>query len=205
MVMGWSWDGPKSGRISAVPPSCHRTTNGRYTSVAYLTCTAVFQKAPCENKFQAIVNAFLASKACDRTGLVAIACVRHGCYAPNALVDLFRGEQQKNVDFAFLQALMTTRVDPQQGVMLIYDIVCQYIVHLRERIGEHLPDDLVIDQAIGLFHVHGHKDECFFRYTIIYSRLWHCSGRNTGVSVVIIEFHFPCSQNSDLATSGGNA
>ena len=124
----------------------------------------MFQKAPCENKFQAIVNAFLASKACDRTGLVAIACARHGCYAPNALVDLFRGEQQKNVDFAFLQALKTTRVDPQQGVMLIYDIVCQYIVHLRERIGEHLPDDLVIDQAIGLFHVHGHKDECFFRY-----------------------------------------
>ena len=95
---------------------------------------------------------------------MAIACARHGCYAPNALVDLFRGEQQKNVDFAFLQALKTTRVDPQQGVMLIYDIVCQYIVHLRERIGEHLPDDLVIDQAIGLFHVHGHKDECFFRY-----------------------------------------
>jgi len=95
---------------------------------------------------------------------VAIACARHGCYAPNTLVDLFRGEQQKNVDFAFLQALKTTRVDPQQGVMLIYDIVCQYIVHLRERIGEHLPADLAIDQAIGLFHVHGHKDECFFRY-----------------------------------------
>src|ERR1700692_568971 len=155
MVMGWSWDGPKSGRISAVPPSCHRTTNGRYTSVADgpmgrwadadLTCAAVFQKAPCENKFQAIVNAFLASKACDRTGLVAIACARHGCYAPNALVDLFRGEQQKNVDFAFLQALKTTRVDPQQGVMLIYDIVCQYIIYLRERIGTHLPPGLTID------------------------------------------------------------
>jgi hypothetical protein len=110
------------------------------------------------------VKAFLASKACDRTGVAAIACARHGCYAPNALVDLFRGEQQKNVDFAFLQALKTTRVDPQQGVMLIYDIVCQYIIYLRERIGAHLPADLTIDQAIGLMHVHGHKDECFFRY-----------------------------------------
>jgi len=110
------------------------------------------------------VNAFLASKACDRTGVAAIACARHGCYAPNALVDLFLGEQQKNVDFAFLQALMTTGVDPQQGVMLIYDIVCQYIIYLRERIGAHLPADLTIDQAIGLMHVHGHKDECFFRY-----------------------------------------
>jgi len=110
------------------------------------------------------VNAFLASKACDRTGVAAIACARHGCYAPNALVDLFLGEQQKNVDFGFLQALKTTRVDPQQGVMLIYDIVCQYIIYLRERIGAHLPADLTIDQAIGLMHVHGHKDECFFRY-----------------------------------------
>jgi hypothetical protein len=77
---------------------------------------------------------------------------------------LFRGEQQKNVDFAFLQALKTTRVDPQQGVMLIYDIVCQYIIHLRERIGAHLPAGLTIDRAIGLFHVHNHKDECFFCY-----------------------------------------
>ena len=25
---------------------------------------------------------------------------QHGCYAPQALVNLFRGEQQKNVDFA---------------------------------------------------------------------------------------------------------
>jgi hypothetical protein len=80
------------------------------------------------------------------------------------LVDLFRGEQQKNIDFAFLQALKITRVDPQQGVMLIYDIVCQYIIYLRERIGAHLPPGLTIDQAIGLLHVHGHKDECFFRY-----------------------------------------
>ena len=68
-----------------------------------------FQKAPCENKFQAIANAFLALKACDRTGVAAIACAQHGCYAPNALVDLFWGEQQKNVDFAFLRALKTTR------------------------------------------------------------------------------------------------
>ena len=111
------------------------------------------------------MNAFLASKACDRTGCAAIACARHGCYVPNALVDLFLGEQQKNIDFAFLQALKITRVDPEQGVMLIYDIVCQYIIYLRERIGAHLPAGLTIDQAIGLLHVHSHKDECFFRYT----------------------------------------
>jgi hypothetical protein len=110
------------------------------------------------------MNSLLASKACDITGVVGIACARHGCYAPNSLVDLFKGEQQKNVDFAFLNALKHTNVAPEQGTLLIYDIACQYFVHLRDRIGMHLPDGLQVDAAIGLFHVHAHKDECFFRY-----------------------------------------
>jgi Kyakuja-Dileera-Zisupton transposase len=106
----------------------------------------------------------LASKACDVTGVVGIACARHGCFVPNALVDLFKGEQQKNVDFAFLKALTTLGIDPDQGVLLIYDIACQYVIHLAERIGHLLPPGLSIDQAIDLFHVHAHKDECFFRF-----------------------------------------
>jgi hypothetical protein len=110
------------------------------------------------------MNALLASKACDRTGLAGIVCGRHGGYAPNALVDLFKGEQQKNVDFAFLTALKTTGVDPDQGVLLMYDIACQYSIHLKERIDSHLPLGLVVDVGIGLFHIHAHKDECFFRY-----------------------------------------
>jgi Kyakuja-Dileera-Zisupton transposase len=95
---------------------------------------------------------------------VSIACARHGCYAPQALVDLFKGEQQKNVDFAFLRALSSTSVAPEQGVLLIYDIACQYSVYLQDRIGNQLPAGLDIDVAIGLFHVHAHKDQCFFQY-----------------------------------------
>jgi hypothetical protein len=104
------------------------------------------------------------SKACDITGIVAVACARHGCFAPNSIVNLFRGEQQKNVDYSFLRALNTTNVDATQGAMLIYDIACQYFVHFGERVGHLLPDGIHIDKAIGLFHVHGHKEECFFRY-----------------------------------------
>ena len=123
------------------------------------------QKAPCENTFRAITNSVLASKACDITGVVAIACARHGCYAPNSIVDLYKSEQQKNVDFAILRAIETTGVDPDQGILFMYDIVCQYIIYLRERIGGHLPVGLKIDRAIGLFHVHAHKEQCFFRYS----------------------------------------
>lgn len=104
------------------------------------------------------------SKACDITGIVAIACARHGCFAPNSIVNLSRGEQQKNVDWSFLQALRATGVNVDQGVMLIYDIACQYFIHFEDRIGHLLPAGLEVDRAIGLFHVHGHKDKCFFRY-----------------------------------------
>jgi Kyakuja-Dileera-Zisupton transposase len=110
------------------------------------------------------MNALLASKACDVTGIVAIACARHGCFAPNSLVDLFLGEGQKNVDFGILKALLLTNFDPEQGLFLFYDIVCQYIVHFFDRIGIHLPPGLEVDAAIGLFHVHAHKDDCFFRF-----------------------------------------
>lgn len=110
------------------------------------------------------MNALQASKLCDVTGVAGIACGRHGCYAPQALVDLFKGEQQKNIDFALLKALESTHVTPEQGVLLIYDIACQYFVHLQDRIGSRLPFGLDVDAAIGLFHVHAHKDQCFFRY-----------------------------------------
>src|SRR5277367_4615655 len=50
------------------------------------------QKAPCENNFRAIELAMMFSKACDVTGIVAIACAQHGCFAPNSVANLFRGE-----------------------------------------------------------------------------------------------------------------
>ena len=74
----------------------------------------------------------LFSKACDITGIVAIACARHGCFAPNSIVDLIPGEQQKNVDWGILEAIQSTGVDPAQGLMLYYDIICQYIIYLLE-------------------------------------------------------------------------
>src|SRR5258707_9503005 len=77
------------------------------------------KEAPCETSFRAIENNMLFSKACDVTGIVAIACARHGCFAPNSIVDLFRGEQQKNVDWSLLEAIRTTGVHPDQGLMLI--------------------------------------------------------------------------------------
>ena len=50
------------------------------------------------------------------------------------------------------------------GTMCTSDIcvLCQYYVHLHDWIGSWLPFGLDIDAAISLFHVHAHKDQCFF-------------------------------------------
>lgn len=106
----------------------------------------------------------LFSKACDIMGIVVIACARHGCFALNSIADLTRGEQQKNVDWALLEAIRSTGVNSGQAMLFIYDLVCQYFIHLRDRIDHLLPTDLEINRAIGLFHVHDHKDECFYRF-----------------------------------------
>lgn len=77
---------------------------------------------------------------------------------------MFSGEQQKNVDFAYKTAIKILHLDAAQIVILMYDIVCQYIIYFFERLRGHLPPGFTIDQAIDLFHVHCHKDKCFFRY-----------------------------------------
>ena len=49
-------------------------------------------------------------------------------------------------------------------LLLLYDIMCQYIVYMKDRIGKDLPPELSIDGAIGAMHVHGHQPKCFPRY-----------------------------------------
>lgn len=106
----------------------------------------------------------MATKSCDITGIVALACARHGCFVPNTFGDMYLGEQQKYIDFTILSLIKVLGLDPEQGLFFIYDIVCQYIINLMKRIGKELPENLTIEKAIDLFHVHCHKDECFFRY-----------------------------------------
>lgn len=52
--------------------------------------------------------------------------------------------------------------------ILLYDIMCQYWKNLGRRFEGNpyltLPDAVEILRGIGLFHVHGHKDECYGRF-----------------------------------------
>jgi hypothetical protein len=46
----------------------------------------------------------------------------------------------------------------------MYDIMCQYDVHLKERVEWSpelsIPNSLELHMGIGLFHIHGHQDLC---------------------------------------------
>ena len=54
-------------------------------------------------------------------------------------------------------------------LLLIYDVVCQYSVHLRERFDRRavlsIPKKLLLLFGIGQFHVHGHRPVCFPRFS----------------------------------------
>jgi len=77
-----------------------------------------------------------------------------------------------NLDWSLCEALKNTNVSGIDNVLHIYDVNCQYYVHLKERIekNEHLKIDerIQLHHAIGLFHVHGHQDECLYRFATTY-------------------------------------
>jgi hypothetical protein len=77
-----------------------------------------------------------------------------------------------NMDWSFCEALATTNIGDILRLLRIYDIECQYSIHFWDRINNNdmleIPESLQILHAIGLFHVHGHKDECLYRYATNY-------------------------------------
>lgn len=79
-----------------------------------------------------------------------------------------------NMDYALNEALKYTTSPDTPGVILAYDINCQYSINLRRRLadGKYLDnrEDLPILPAIGLFHVHGHQESCYARYAPTFVR-----------------------------------
>ncbi|KAF6750154.1 hypothetical protein DFP72DRAFT_851846 [Ephemerocybe angulata] len=133
-----------------------------------------YQEPPTCYEHRAVADKNKAKKGYDSTGLVAIACARHGCFAPGGVVDMQKGERQVNVDYALCHAIHNTGGTTAPGVLLAYDINCQYAVNFRKRVNRAphlqslLPATVPISFVIGLFHVHGHKDECLSRFAATY-------------------------------------
>lgn len=77
----------------------------------------------------------------------------------------------RNMDMAVSEANQYHMKNIKRSVWY-YDIMCQYWVHLVARFEAnphlHFPRHLKILRAIGLFHVHGHQDECFAKFAPTY-------------------------------------
>lgn len=125
------------------------------------------QQSTCNN--HKAVNAANADRhKLESTGLGTCVCGRHGCVCPQGVCDFQKGERQMNMDYA-LSGALSCNMDCIPRAVLLYDINCQYSVHLKERFMKSdflfLPGGLVLIPGIGLFHVHGHQDACFMRYS----------------------------------------
>lgn len=108
----------------------------------------------------------------DVTGHGNTACARHGCFSPGSGVDFHKGERQMNMDWSLSQAMKHTNMKGILKLLSIYDVMCQYGINIDFRflLNKYLDKDDTIEilKAIGLFHVHGHKEECLYRYATSY-------------------------------------
>ncbi|EIW73761.1 hypothetical protein CONPUDRAFT_68447 [Coniophora puteana RWD-64-598 SS2] len=106
----------------------------------------------------------------DVTGIVVVACARHGFFIPGSAVSLQKGEAFANTDWALWMALLW--YSGLLNVLVLYDVWCIFVIHLLSRFAKskfmNLPLNMAIMGGIGQFHVHGHKDACVARWSLLY-------------------------------------
>ncbi|KAG1800351.1 uncharacterized protein HD556DRAFT_1230340, partial [Suillus plorans] len=137
------------------------------------------QRLDCNNH-RAVNQANASRQRLEATGIGGCACARHGCFVPHSMVDFQKGERSMNMDYALSQAL-NYKTDGISRAITFYDINCQYNKYLKDRIASSMylsiPIGMDIIPGIGLWHVHGHQDNCFVRYA---SNFIHGTGRIDG-------------------------
>lgn len=78
---------------------------------------------------------------------------------------------QINMDYSLCKAL-TYNMEAIPIALVMYDIMCQYGVHLQDRVEKSpeisLSSSLELRTGIGLFHIHGHQDSCLPRFSPSY-------------------------------------
>ncbi|KAG2007524.1 hypothetical protein CC2G_015218 [Coprinopsis cinerea AmutBmut pab1-1] len=135
----------------------------------HLKVTSEEREIPTCHEHRAVEDKSKTTKGCDVTGVGAYACSRHGCFVPGSVVNFHRGERQMYMDYGLSNSIKTTSADKMKRLILLYDINCQYSRNLKKRFDAgpylSLPSDLVLTFGIGQFHVHGHQEKCYARYS----------------------------------------
>ncbi|KAI9430336.1 hypothetical protein H4582DRAFT_2063950 [Lactarius indigo] len=122
----------------------------------------ISQPSTC-NTYRAIEQANSSRPHLDVTGIRATACC-HGFFVPTSVVDFQKGES--------LCKALSYNMEDIPVALVMYDIMCQYGVHFRERVEKSpelsLSSSLQLRTGIGLFHIHGHQDSCLPRFSPSY-------------------------------------
>jgi hypothetical protein len=129
-------------------------------------------------------------KNLDATGVGACACARHGCFVPHTMVDFQKGEKyvhgvvksvfadiypthrQMNMDYSITQAAKYRTGSSLHwlNILLIYDIVCQWVKYFLQRVQLCNTLEVLEHQewlvAIGKFHLAVHVKPCFWRHSL---------------------------------------
>ncbi|KAG1888829.1 hypothetical protein F4604DRAFT_1915889 [Suillus subluteus] len=124
------------------------------------------QRSECNNH-RAVNQANVSHHRLKATGIGGCACARHGCFVPHAMVDFQKGERQMNMDYTLCQGLKHN-ANGIRHALTFYNVNCQYHKHLKDHIADSvfldIQPELEIIPVIGLWHVHGHQDNCYVRY-----------------------------------------
>ena len=100
----------------------------------------VTQENRCSAEHNAIVKAHLHKQGYVASGVVAVLCARHALVRPNGAGDMQKGERYANTDFVLFSTLKGSSL----GLLLSYDIACQWSRNLLKRMRE-LPEELQLD------------------------------------------------------------
>jgi Kyakuja-Dileera-Zisupton transposase len=89
------------------------------------------------------------------------------------VVDFQKGERQMNMDYSLCQVVKVVVANGVKRIVFFYDIACSYCVNLDKRLANSegrlsMPEALEIIFGIGQFHVHGHKESCFGRFSPVF-------------------------------------
>ena len=75
------------------------------------------------------------------------------------------------MDYSLCKAL-SYNMDNIPVALVMYDIMCQYGVHLRDRVEKspelYLYNSLELQTGTGLFHIHVHQDSCLPHFSPSY-------------------------------------
>ncbi|TEB20788.1 hypothetical protein FA13DRAFT_1717460 [Coprinellus micaceus] len=129
------------------------------------------------NQHKALNDRSKITQGCDVTGVGSMACMRHGCFVPGCQVNFQVGERQKNMDYCTSKGWAYGDLSEADYLLFGYDVNCQYHKKHQARQEANLkwikfPEGLkdCIYYAVGTFHVHEHRAECYPRYATTFIR-----------------------------------